>query len=836
MRPEEDINALSLPEGGKSLDRPPISGYVDEEYDEAANTQNNGINFAPILKAVRRNVLLVVGIAALTSGAAFYKTAKVPPLYGGNFRLQVEPLNSDARRTDPAAITQGNTSTEVMDYPTLLQVLQSPGMLAKVAKQVQVRYADVSNTEIAKGLTVQRLGTNLSDATKLVEVSYQGTDPKRVKFVLEQLAKEYLQYGLDNRKSNIKGGVRFIEEQLPQLQKKVDTLRGKIQLLEQRYALSDPNSERTALSERLRVTRDLKRQTQRELLEQQMLQATIQKQLAFNPSEAVSASTLTEDSTFQTLRSELAQVDRQIAIESSRLTDKHPTLLSLRAKRVELSQLLSRQAQQASGSTTINPRIIGFQNSTRQGLIRQMVETTNQKRVLAVRSRQLATTETVLSKQIKQLAVVTRQYSELQRQLEIAVRTLNTLSTQRETFRVESAQQETPWQLVAEPSIPYDAAGKPVPLPVKNSKTLMAGVIGGLALGLGAALLREKSRKVYLIPDDLQEVSAGLPLVKLSGEPEAKVKLPNSQAQRHRFTTKSEGTDFHSLRPSTSLNSIYTWTRFLASIPSVQSLVVSSAEAGDGKTTIALQLAEAAALSGQRVLLVDANLHQPQVHARLGLPNREGLSDLLAESPDLNTIECAAILRDYLSMSIARQSQEMTATGHELTRVDRPQYLVQRSPIDKNLFVLTAGHISSDTTKLLASGRMQLLIEQFQAIFDLVIYDTPHLHGLVDAQILTSYADGVLMVVQVGKTDRSKVKQVFKQLNADRLPVLGVVANQVDQIEFVTNSETMIEYSPLESKPTGSLANLKQPGRKDGKKKGFLWIQNKTPENALYSE
>jgi len=74
---------------------------------------------------------------------------------------------------------------------------------------------------------------------------------------------------------------------------------------------------------------------------------------------------------------------------------------------------------------------------------------------------------------------------------------------------------------------------------------------------------------------------------------------------------------------------------------------------------------------------------------------------------------------------------------------------------------------------------MQYLMEEFQATFDLVIYDTSHLHNRMDANFLAAHTDGLLMVVGVRKTNRSIVMQVLEQLNTFRIPSLGVVANHV---------------------------------------------------------
>jgi capsular exopolysaccharide synthesis family protein len=219
---------------------------------------------------------------------------------------------------------------------------------------------------------------------------------------------------------------------------------------------------------------------------------------------------------------------------------------------------------------------------------------------------------------------------------------------------------------------------------------------------------------------------------------------------------ETEGSNNSASRFQEAFDSLYANIRFLYSAPPVRSLAVCSAAPGDGKSTVALHLAQSAASMGQRVLLVDANFRLPQLHNKLGLPNHKGLSDLLAK---------------------------------KLT----PNEIIQRSPLAENLFVLTSGQPLQNSTKLLGSAQMQYLMEEFQATFDLVIYDTSHLLNRMDANFLAAHTDGLLMVVGVRKTNRSVVMQVINQLNTFRLPTLGVVANHVrkdSNIPYGTTTST----------------------------------------------
>jgi capsular exopolysaccharide synthesis family protein len=172
--------------------------------------------------------------------------------------------------------------------------------------------------------------------------------------------------------------------------------------------------------------------------------------------------------------------------------------------------------------------------------------------------------------------------------------------------------------------------------------------------------------------------------------------------------------------------------------------VVSSAEPGDGKSTVSTNLAQAAAAMGQRVLLIDADLRRPQVHHRLGIENGQGLSNILA-------------------------------TGLALEEA------IQQVPQWENLSVITAGDIPPDPTRLLASKRMQLLIEELRhkGWFDLIIYDTPPVLGFADGRILAAATAGIILVARISKTDRSALKNCVDELKLAQVPLLGMVANGV---------------------------------------------------------
>lgn len=740
MKPEQDDQALSISQRGHHWEQLP-----QQETDDFEELRKRGLNLGWVWRTIQRNILLITGTVTVAAATALCSGLTSPHSYEGNFQLLIEPIASEAKLTDPTVISRDDEDASErvgVNYPSLLQILQSPGLLSVVANQIQTQYPDVTYDSLRENLVVQRLGEDLRDFTNIIEVRYKAEDPKEVQFVLTEIAKRYLNYSLDNRKTSIGGGVKFIEEQLPGLQQRVNNLQAQMQSLQQQYKLTNPESEGEDVSKQLRENQNQKLETQRNLQEQRSLYMNLQKQLGLTPDQAIAASTLSQEPRYQELLGQLKKTESQIAVDSARFSEENPSLQALRQQQSNLFLLLNQEAERILGQNQSSrfgsSQILNFQDSTRLDLIKQLADTANQIQILEARNQKLAQDEAFLEQQVRQFPGVMRQYKELQRQLEIAVNTLNQLLIQREILGVQAAQKEVPWKLVSEPRIPHDAAGNLIPAPRDTIKNLAIGVIAGFVLGLGAAVIKERYHNIFYTTEDIQD-ALDLPILGL---------IPFDKTVKKPFNSSADvgliaGTRYDHSNGSLFLeafNYLYVNIRFLASDPPVHSLVVCSAAPGDGKTTIALHLAQAVAAMGKRVLLVDANFRTPQLHGRLGLSNRQGLSNLLSQNLAVKDV-------------------------------------IQQSPLEDNLFVLTAGEIFPNSSKLLASTQMQYLMEQFKTAFDLVIYDTPHLLGLADANFLAAHTDGLLMVVGVRKTNRSVVMQVMDKLNTFRLPVLGIVAN-----------------------------------------------------------
>ncbi|ALV21547.1 CpsD/CapB family tyrosine-protein kinase [Carnobacterium antarcticum] len=175
----------------------------------------------------------------------------------------------------------------------------------------------------------------------------------------------------------------------------------------------------------------------------------------------------------------------------------------------------------------------------------------------------------------------------------------------------------------------------------------------------------------------------------------------------------------------------------------LKTVVVTSAGPGAGKSTISANLAVTFASQGKKVLLVDADMRKPTVHKTFRLPNHDGLTTLLTEK-DVNISDIA-----------------------------------HRAPTE-GLFIITSGVIPPNPSELLASKRMDKLMNELDQIFDLIIFDMPPVVAVTDAQVMASKVDGTIFVIPKGLTNKDMVLKSKDLLDKVHANVIGAIFNRVE--------------------------------------------------------
>lgn len=175
----------------------------------------------------------------------------------------------------------------------------------------------------------------------------------------------------------------------------------------------------------------------------------------------------------------------------------------------------------------------------------------------------------------------------------------------------------------------------------------------------------------------------------------------------------------------------------------IKSIVITSSEPGEGKSTTAGNVALSFAQSNQKTIMIDCDLRKPSLHRKFKISNMIGLSDVLIGK------------------------ENITDAIHEYC---------------ENLDVLPSGKLPPNPSEMLGSRAMERLLGELKSKYDMIILDTAPLQAVTDAQILSTKVDGTILVVRAEKTKKDSVTQAKALLDQVNANIIGTVLNGVDNM------------------------------------------------------
>jgi non-specific protein-tyrosine kinase len=277
---------------------------------------------------------------------------------------------------------------------------------------------------------------------------------------------------------------------------------------------------------------------------------------------------------------------------------------------------------------------------------------------------------------------------------------------------------------------PAQLSTTPVSPNVMLNVVLAASV--GLMLAIGAALLLEYLDDTIKSPDDLS-ASSGLTFL-------GSIERIRGEDYKDRLIT--------ALGPFSPVAEAYRVVRsnvqFIGVDQPSKSLVITSANPGEGKSMMAANLSIIMAQAELRTILVDADMRRPTLHKIFGVPNLGGLTDLL-RSPEL---ELSSFLKN---------------TGIE------------------NLQLLTSGPLPPNPAELLGSRRMAQLLQRLEEMAEVIIFDSPPVLAVTDAAVLSKQTGGAILVTRSGSARHGVIRQAVKRLEQVGANTLGAILNQVSR-------------------------------------------------------
>ncbi len=680
-----------------------------------AESQGGSGGLGGLVRTVKRRQSVFLITFAVVTGVLAINTLRqriFSPVYEGGFQMQISnPFDSPSSGGGGSVERIARTEIKT-DVPSLIVLMRSPLLLGPVAQR--------------QGVPLRALESSLSinqesqRVDNVLNVSLRWPDPAKGKAILRQLAKDYTAFSLTQRQAAVNSGVRFLDEQAPAIEERVQKLSQEMLKFRERNNFVDPA---TAAGQILGAREGLVNQLRTLQNEQVQLDSQLKSiqtgKLQFTPSGAPTAleqlgrnsvlvpgrgsSGAEAASGTKTPLDLLNQFEQELATAKGTFKENSPIVQSLIARRNQLLPVVQRQA-----ADSVKARLLS--NVAQQDEINRQI--------------------LLLSENFRNNPQKMAEFEAINQRLSIAREQYSSYIQARERYRLEMARSISPWEIIGPP----DFGGSPVEPNIQRN--LLRAIMIGLLAGLGAAILRERTDNVFHTPmeveKDLQLPVLGL-IPYLPLEPGVDIATSISKmSSSERFAIKE------------SLRSLFTTFRLLRADSNIRMVGITSSTQGEGKSTAVAVFSRTLADLGLKVLVIDSDMRLPMQARYLGVEQGDGLSTLLSDSTRKPT--------DFIH-SIA-----------------------------ENMDVLPAGPKPPDPAKLLNSSRCKEIMEEIRALpgYDIIVVDAPPCLMLADPILLGEKLDGILFLVGLGKVSRELAPQASRRIKASGVDVLGIICNQVN--------------------------------------------------------
>ncbi|HEV2883996.1 MAG TPA: polysaccharide biosynthesis tyrosine autokinase [Pyrinomonadaceae bacterium] len=750
---------------------PPIVTYGEEASPEGE------MHLRDYWRTIRKRLWLIIGLAAIVSSLAALKQAQQPDIYQARSRVQVDTENYSpalgASKGSPYYIDNSYMDPEY--FNTQVQIISSPTLLRRVAKTLDLEHnRNFLNSNVGNRSTWQTLKRMMglggkqaapapaqvatvpassnpptsSDAlapddpaeierlapyvdslqgmldveqvkkTRLIDIHASHTDPAVATKVVNATADAFALWNLEVKtKTNTLAGT-YLQKRIAELQSQIRNGEEQLVNYAQSHEIISLDASQNTVVERLVGLN-------RELLvaenERNLAQAAYQASLAPGAAEANAEISDRQIADFKGRLAELKQKRAQLLITD---LEESPEVKDVNAQIAALEKQLEETRTSAKQVITTN-----LQSNYRKALEREksLRESFNKQR-----------TETVAQNQ----AAIN--YNILKQEIETNKGLLDGLMQRSKENDVSMA--GTPNNIHV---VDYAAVPK-APVGPRRMQGVMLALLLTLAFGVALSLFLEYLDDTVKTPGDVESGLRlpSLAIIPIAGKSTQRF-LPVSKAlQRTNGNGGGPELLINTHGPSLQAEAYkHLRTSILLSTPgrSPRTLLVTSSVPAEGKTTTVLNTATVLAQTGANVLVIDADMRRPRLHKVLGLEGGEGLSGIL--------------------------SNEITEADL-LTRVEQYQ--------DSSVYLLSSGALPPNPAELIGSSQMQRLLQIGCEHFDYIVIDSPPIASFTDGVLISALVDGVILVVQGGKTSRQVVRRTRQMLQEIGAKIIGVVLNKAD--------------------------------------------------------
>lgn len=696
------------------------SASLQDEPEAFRAATRGAFDLRYIVAAIRSNLLLVVAIIVISLALALVTTLLDTPRYTATATIQINDSSDRViGEEDDQTAPRGNLADVDRFLKTQTDIIRSRGLAQRVAQKLKlqgnVRFYKAMEAKLPRPgtspelirdevltLLEKNMKVTLPRDSRIVTIAFESADAALSAEIANAFSSEFIQANLQRKFDSSSYARDFVAGQLAEAKQRVEQAERNLNDYARAASLIRTGD---AAGERNNGAGDGGSVTAASLLQvnQAANDATTARVAAEGRWRAISSVPLLSsrevlsNQTVTTLMTDRAKTQAELETELSRRLEDYP---SVRDKRAQLAKLDS-ELQSAA---------LSVRNSIRAEYL--AARDTEQALLAKLEALKLET----LREQDK-----TVQFGLLQREADTNRTLYDGLLKRYNELNATAGISSSNVSII-------DSAERPnEPTSPDLLKNMLVALVGGIGLAALTLFVKDQLDDAVRVPEDV-ESKLRLPL--LGVVPKASRSDPDA-AMADPKSPLSEA--YNSLRAAL----LYSTS---SGLPQV--LLVTSAQAAEGKTTTSYATAASLARMGRRVVLIDADLRRPSVHRRISLSNERGLTDLLTSS-------------DPVATAVVPAPQE-------------------------NLFVIPSGPIPPSPTELVSSPRMEQVVQELAALYDVVVIDSPPILGLADAPVLSTLADGVILVVESDRSHRGALKTALRRLRAMRPILLGAVLTKFD--------------------------------------------------------
>ncbi len=675
-------------------------------------------------------LFLVVTIATVLIASIL-----ITPIYEASTTLHIkEPmpslLGSDLLGTGLSALPikeEINTQIEILKSRSLLeQVIEQQELLDRFA--IREDLSEGQRQQAALGRLRKDISVSNILNTRLIRISVRSPNAELAKEIANSISRAFIDRDLQSKRSEANAVLAFVSEQVEQVSERLKDAEEELLRYKQGQRIGVINEE-TKL--KVGLVAQLESSFQQVTVERAVLGArfsAILGQLGPGARSSGALAAVTSNPAVARLQDRLTEAQLELkrlengpTAEPVRIAELKERIGSLEAQILEEVTLSARSARSAAVDSTMQM---------------QLAEYRSKDVILEAQEKALRSLMAAQEQEISKLPAREINLIRLERARSINDELYAALMKAKNEAQIEAASQIGNIDIVDAAITPLD------PVRPNKAQNLIIGLMVSLILGVTMAFLLEHLDHTVKSEEEVKKLLA-VPVLGL---------IPRMEGNGNGRRIKGAGRNGSLLPMRDEANSpmaeafklLRTNLHFLHLDQALQTIVVTSAVPGDGKTTIAANLSIAFASQAEKVLLVDADFRVPAVHRIFDLPESPGIIDALLAGGDF---------RSYL-----RRIQGV-----------------------ENLDILTAGSILPNSSELLGSSRMKAMVRTLKdAGYNRIIFDVTPLLAATETVDLASGQDGTLLVVRMGEVDRRLLSRIRDLLDNAKIRLLGSVLNRVD--------------------------------------------------------